>query len=149
MEYEEQLDIRIVDTVFDPDVYGIEMNADNIVEKRPKVAFKRSGNSSLYKVWIFLDGSDLPRVDSITYHLHKTFVPPTRVVSRTPSNPTCRFVTWTWGIFQIRAAIVDKAGRNYSLVHKLTYGDTLEKYRSSIEFTPTSLESSDGAKLVA
>lgn len=150
MQYEEQLNIRIVDTVFDPDKYGIDLSPTDVEKRKPEVHYHESGGSSLYKVWILLAGPDLPRVESVTYLLHETFDPPTRVVPRTLSNQDCRITIWTWGVFQINATILDKIGRTYSLSHQLTYGQALDADSTdAIIYTPENPEISSGAKLIA
>ena len=151
MQYEEKLNLKIVDTVFDPQIYGTDYIPGNLNDKKPEpeVRFTSSGDSSLYKVWIFLAGDDLPRVETVTYKLHETFVDPIRVVPRILTNLDCRITIWTWGIFDITATILDKGGRSYGLVYRLSYGDILDKYSSSIKYLKENPEISDGAVLIA
>src|SRR5262249_46384322 len=132
MEYVEQLNVKIIDTVLDPDRYGIEPGGDKIKEMVPEVRYHSSGDLYLYKVWIFLAGEDLPRVKSVTYQLHETFPEPVRTVQRTPSNQDCRLVLWTWGVFQINATIMDQAGRSYILSHYMVYDQILKDYKDNL-----------------
>lgn len=147
--YEEQLDVRIIDTLFDPDKYGPELSEGAIRQLTPELSYHESDGSSLYKVWILLAGGDLPRVDSVTYRLHETFDNPIRTVQRNLTNQDCRITIWTWGIFQINATVLDKVGRTYSLSHQLTYGDVLSKYSDVIRYVPERPETSGGAKLIS
>jgi hypothetical protein len=81
----------------------------------------RAGDPPLYRVFLYLDGHDLPYVEGVTYHLHETFPRPRREVRRTPSNPRCKLVLWTWGVFEVRAVIRDKRGEEHEVRHPLTY----------------------------
>ncbi len=103
--------IEVRDSVFDPDG---SPGQDNVL-------YRNGDQRPLYRVFLYLDGKDLPYVDRVTYHLHETFPRPKRVVRRTPANPRCKLVLWTWGIFQVRAVIRDKEGQEHQVVHGLTY----------------------------
>ncbi len=149
MLYEEQLNIKIVDTIFDPDVYGSDLSPEDIKKRRPDIRYYLSEGSSLYKVWIFLSGTDLPRVDSVTYQLHETFDNPIRIIPRTLNNLDCSITIWTWGIFQINATILDKVGRSYSISHQMNYGETLKDYSDYIKYIQENPEVSSGATLIA
>lgn len=149
MVNEGQLDIRIIDTVFDPDKYGVDLSPEVIEKQKPIVSYHKIDDSSLYKVWILLTGPDLPRVDSVTYRLHETFDDPVRMVQRSLSNQDCRITIWTWGIFEIHATILDKAGNTYRLSHWLTYGDVLEKNSRMIQYSEEKPEISSGATLIS
>lgn len=125
----QSLDLKIIDTVFDPDIYGAETNPVIPADKTLDVKINSSGKSPLYKVWIFLSGNDLPYVDNTTYQLHSTFTNPLRRVERNLNNLDCRLTIWTWGIFEIKATIQHKTGRTYGITHYLNYGKLLEKYQ--------------------
>ncbi len=135
-----ELKVEVKDTVFDPDL-------SRSVPQRVRV--RRSGTTTLYKVWLYLDGRDLPYVESVTYTLHETFRNPNRTVRRKPSNPNCQLVIWTWGVFTIRATIRDKVGRTYSLVRKLTYDKELPKSGDMYFYEDEDSSSSDRPKLVS
>ncbi|HKJ03192.1 MAG TPA: pYEATS domain-containing protein [Longimicrobiales bacterium] len=102
--------ILVLDSALDPDG----------VPSRETVQY-RAGDPPLYRVFLYLDGNDLPYVEGVTYHLHETFPRPRREVRRTPSNPRCKLVLWTWGIFEVRAVIRDKRGSDHEVRHQLTY----------------------------
>jgi len=106
-----QLDIEVRDTVFDPDV----------PRANARVHFYKEDGKTIFKVHLYLQGYDLPYIESVTYTLHETFLRPNRTVRRTPSNPNCKLMIWTWGLFVVKATIVDIKGFNYSLEHALTY----------------------------
>lgn len=74
-----------------------------------------------YKVWLSLEGSELPLVRRVTYLLHPTFTRREVVVERSFSNPQCSYVIWTWGTFRVRAVIERKDGRVRELVRELDY----------------------------
>ncbi len=79
-----------------------------------------------YRVFLYVEGSDLPYVKSVTYHLHETFRNNVRKVQRTPSNPNCQLVIWTWGLFEMRVVVEDKFGQTKSYNHLLTYDRDFE-----------------------
>jgi hypothetical protein len=114
-----QLDIEVKNTVFDP----------NLSQSDPerKVHVHREGDTYYYKVWIYLEGNDLPYVDYVTYTLDETFSDRNRIVTRTPSNPNCQLVIWTWGLFTVTTTITDKRGYVYEVAHQLTYDKELPK----------------------
>lgn len=125
----ERLDLKIIDTVFDPDIYGAYESPEIPPDKILNVHIDSQGKSPLYKVWIFLAGNDLSYVESTTYELHPTFSDPFRRVERNLNNIDCRLTIWTWGIFEIKATIVHKSGLTYSLSHSLNYGNLLNKFQ--------------------
>ena len=67
--------------------------------KEKNVYYYKRGNTTFYKVWIYLEGNDLPYVDYVTYFLHPTFPDPERRIDRTSANQNCTLITWTWGTF--------------------------------------------------
>lgn len=108
------LDVRIRDSVHEPGTTATPILVDESLENHPR-----------YKVWLYLDGPDLPYVKRVTYMLHPTFPDPERVVHRTAANPRCALPIWTWGLFTVTARVEDKQGRTVELLHDLTYGDQL------------------------
>lgn len=112
-----KLDLTIRDSVLDP-------AAGPQDEKRVQVKRIR-GNKPHYKVWLFVEGNDLPYVRCVTYTLHKTFPNPVRRVNRSASNPHCQLIIWTWGLFVVGVTIEDKRGDIYELTHQLTYDQQL------------------------
>ncbi|MGC2235164.1 MAG: pYEATS domain-containing protein [Pyrinomonadaceae bacterium] len=150
----DQLDLKIIDTVFDPNIYGasenpvLPRNAKSDEMKFNVHYYERDGTFN-YQVWLFLAGNDLPFVDKVTYQLHESFDEPFRTVNRTPANPDCRLVIWTWGIFQVNANIYDKNNRLYVLTHQLNYGNQLKEFNDKIKSIPENPEATFGATLVA
>lgn len=108
-----QYDIALRDSVIDPD------------HPSDKVPYK-DRKRPLYRVWLYLNGSDLPYVRAVTYELHKTFKNRFLRVERTMSNPMCKVSIWTWGIFTVKAIVETKTGDTIPLEHRLTYGDELQ-----------------------
>lgn len=106
-----QLDIEVRDTVFDPALPRSSAN----------VHWDKENGRTIFEVYIYLSGYDVPYIESVTYTLHKTFKQPYRVVRRTPSNPNCKLTIWTWGLFVVKATIVDAKGFTFTLEHELTY----------------------------
>ncbi len=149
----DQLNLKIIDTVFDPAIYGIEerpvLPRNSAVDAKFDIYMSKQDATVHYKVWLFLSGADLPFVDYVTYQLHESFVEPLRTISRTPSNADCRLVIWTWGIFQVNVTIYDKNGRVYVLTHQLNYGNLLKEYHGKINYNHENPEATYGATLVA
>ncbi len=108
-----QLQLQIKDSAFDPDI------PDRSKDQR--ILIRQTNGRTLYRVFLYLDGPDLPFVQSVTYFLHPTFNPSQLSVSRTPRNPTCKLEIWTWGIFEISARVIDKSGDTIQLTHPLEY----------------------------
>ena len=110
------LNIVVRDSLFDPD-----RPDDKVVQVR------RSGGKSLYRVFLYLDGLDLPFVNRVTYKLHETFSPRERTVARSPSIPRCKIDIWTWGVFTVVAVIEDRQGRTFTMSHYLEYAAQLSE----------------------
>jgi hypothetical protein len=113
-----QLNIEVKDSIFDP---SLPPGAPRQIWRNQKYG------SPFYKVWLYLDGPDLPYVQCVTYELHETFPEPIRKIVRTLANPNCRLAIWTWGIFEVKVVIQDRESNSYHVMHKLNYGDELEK----------------------
>jgi hypothetical protein len=114
-----QLDIQVKDTVLDP-------NAPPDTARKVHVR-RQDQDTYYYKVWIYLEGNDLPYVDYVTFTLDETFAERYRTVTRSPSNPNCQLVIWTWGLFTVNAVINDKRGNQYEVEHRLTYDKDLSQ----------------------
>jgi len=119
------LNVTVRDSLFDPDRSG-----ENVAQIR-----RSTHGKSLYRVFLYLDGPDLPFVRRVTYRLHETFDPNTRTMDRTVSNPRCKLDIWTWGVFTVRAVVEDKQGRTFAMSHHLEYGSHLNE--PDIEFKST------------
>lgn len=103
---------------------------DSVIEEgvngQPVIYVKNAkSDKPLYKVTIFLDGNDLPYVESVEYELHPSFKKRFNKIERTLNNATCTFTIWTWGIFEVKAVIKAKDGSKFNLSHQLTYGDEI------------------------
>lgn len=105
-----RLDVSLRDSVYEPGSSDGTIHFDASLEDRPR-----------YRVWLSVEGPDLPYVRKVTYHLHPTFPDPVRAVRRTPSNPNCALPIWTWGLFEVRAEVEDKSGGVHTLRHQLGY----------------------------
>ena len=112
--------ITIVDTAIDPSTASDPARAR-------EVRFQNAGGKDLYKVWIYLDGPDVPFVQAAIYELHPSFAKRVHTVSRTVANPSCALIIWTWGIFDVKATLRMKSGEAVELTHKLTYDREFEK----------------------
>lgn len=108
------LDIAIEDSLVQPG------------DRRNQVYFRKSGDTTWYRVFLRLTGRDVPFVKSATYQLHETFTPREFTVERTPSNPDCRFEVWMWGTFDMAAIVRDVRGREHPIRHTLRFDQDLE-----------------------
>src|SRR5258706_6577112 len=115
------LQVEVKDSAYDPDA----------TEQKILVR-KGTDGRTLFRVFLFLAGPDLPFVESVTYILHPTFPDPSRTVPRTPSNPNCKLEIWTWGGFDVNAVIVDKSGFSFRLTHTLQYDLQVQKSASFV-----------------
>jgi transcription initiation factor IIF auxiliary subunit len=131
-----ELNVQVRDTVFDPNLSPSAAKTVSIQEKE---------GTTIYKVWLYLAGDDLPLVDSVTYQLHETFQNPSRTVKQTPSNPNCQLVIWTWGVFRVKATILDKRGLTFEVSYYLKY----DKELPTDEEAYINEDRSDRATLVA
>ena len=102
---------------------------DSVIEHEDHkpVIYVRNPDSEkpLYKVSIYLDGNDLPYVESVEYELHPTFKNRFKKINRTVSNPDCKFFIWTWGIFKVKGIVTTKDGSRFNISHQLTYGNQI------------------------
>lgn len=134
----ERLEIELLDSLYEP---GAPQERIFYTGSRPDNTGSTPGNLR-YKVWLYLNGPGLPYVRTVTYTLHPTFPDPVRRVARTPSNPYCALTIWTWGLFNVRADVVDKAGHRHVLEHMMRYAQELKK-DAHYERLELDLEASD------
>ena len=104
------LKIRLKGSALDPD------SSERVIhQKRP------DSDQPLYRVYLYLEGHDLPYVRAVTYHLDPSFSKPVQRVSRSARNPRCKLRIWTWGLFLVTATVEDKKGRRHTFTHQLQY----------------------------
>lgn len=111
----EPLQIAVRDSVYDPD------SSEQRIQVR-----EASSDYPLYRVFLYLEGPDLPFVSQAIYLLHPTFEPPERPVLRSLANPSCKLELWTWGLFDVMVEIEDRRGFRFQLQHPLSYADELQ-----------------------
>lgn len=112
----EPLQITVRDSVYDPD------SSEQRIQVR-----EASSDYPLYRVFLYLEGPDLPFVNQVTYTLHPTFDPRDRPVLRSLANTSCKLEIWTWGLFDVTVEIEDRRGFRFQLQHPLSYADELQK----------------------
>jgi transcription initiation factor IIF auxiliary subunit len=110
------LRLELRDSVYPPGTAGGKILYDRSLPDRPR-----------YKVWLYLDGPDLPYVKGVSYKLHPTFREPGRSLMRTPANPHCALAIWTWGLFEVEAEVEDKSGGRLLIKHMMQYDRELKK----------------------
>lgn len=136
-----QLNLEVKDTVFSPNLSRDDLNN--------KVNVRQEGDTYYYKVWLYIDGYDLPYVDSVTYSLDPTFPEPVQTVRRTLTNPNCQLTIWTWGLFTVVATIVDKKGNEYRVSHELSYDKELPTDQNRYHYDKEELKASARPTLVS
>jgi transcription initiation factor IIF auxiliary subunit len=106
-------------------------NPNQQTKSRKQVAFYRKypsrSDKTFYKVWIYLDGPDLPFVKRVKYTLHRTFRNPVKLIERSSNNPHCALVIWTWGIFEVKVEVEDMKGRVIRMDHFLCYNEQFDR----------------------
>ena len=117
-------DIQIKDSPFEPN--GMNYNNEAIAH------YRKNNNKTLYKIFLYLEGRDLPFVKRVKYVLHKSFKNPIQIIDRNPNNPQCKLVLWTWGIFNVTIEIEYIDGGTYRTEHYLTYGDEIKNNDSIV-----------------
>ena len=105
-----ELNIRIVDTPFDPN--GIERVVHYYWSKNER---------RYYRIFIYLTGPDVPFVKRVTYILPSSFEVRHKRVERSWSNPNCKLAIRVWGKFEVLARIEDKKGNIYETSHYLDF----------------------------
>jgi pYEATS domain-containing protein involved in immunity len=136
-----EINLEVKDSVFNP-----ALSKDN---PENKVSYRREGDVYYYKVWLYLDGYDLPYVESVTYTLDSSFTEPNQTVQRTIANPNCQLTIWTWALFTVVATITDKKGYKYQVSHPLTYKEQLPTDESKYDVVTLESGSGDRPVLVA
>lgn len=126
MEAKRGLDIQLRDSAFEPGGPSGEAIRVDVAE----------GRRARYKVWLYLEGRDLPYVRSVTYYLPNDFPDPVRAVPRTPQNPYCKLAVWAWTYFSVTADVEDRSGHVTRLVHSLQYGQDLTEKARYIQALP-------------
>ncbi len=138
-----EINVQVKHSVFNPGLS--ESDPANKVQVR-----KWSDDTFYYRVFIFIDGYDLPYVESVTYALDDTFPDPIQTVRRSPANPNCQLVVWTWkDQFTVAATIADKRGNSYAVTHDVTYVSELPTMEDRYEFVETELQSGARPTLVS
>ena len=116
-----KIDLQIKDTVINPNnpraVKKLEGNYKIPKWKTPK---------TLYQVWIYLEGKDLPLVKSVTYTLHSSFKNRTITVKRSFGKDNFSLMIWTWGTFLVKVKIQLVKDNVLYMNHYLTYGNQLK-----------------------
>lgn len=115
-------DLEVRTSCFDPDS---DARIIHVRERQP---------DPLYRVFLFLDGRDLPYVESVQYVLHPSFATPNRTVRRTPDNPICKLAVWAWGEFAMHSFVFFKTGERFDLANQFKF--SAEIVRAKRE-TPT------------
>lgn len=124
---ENQLNIKVRDSVFDPDLPKTASSKVRAIKRKRELEGSDTTEygRTYYLLWLYLEGGDLPYLESVTYTLHESYKPPTQTVRRTPSNPHCKLAIWAWGLFDVKATLLDKKGFTYGVTHELTFAKEL------------------------
>jgi transcription initiation factor IIF auxiliary subunit len=125
MEVMIEKSLQVKDTLFNPD-------------SNDKTAYYYKGDDgkARYKVWIYLDGRDIPYVDYVTYKLHPTFPNPIKKVKRSISNANCALVIWAWGTFKTEIQIHLKDGTTVRASHNLSFDHEIKENIKYLQVNP-------------
>lgn len=123
--------LYLQDSLFDPnDTKSMERNVATYKK------FPGKDSKILYKVWVYLNGRDMPFVQSVKYHLHPSFQVSQYQIDKSYSNPNFSLVLWTWGIFNIKAEVTLITGEVLVLNHMLTYANKFNTDEDVIQWKP-------------
>jgi transcription initiation factor IIF auxiliary subunit len=70
-----------------------------------------------WSVWLDGPDAELDQVKEVIYRLHPTFPSPVRTVRNRKSG--FKLSTGGWGVFTIRATVLNKDGKTTCLIHEL------------------------------
>lgn len=130
------LRLELRDSVFEPGTATLLESRASSRSALPTILYDESvPDRPRYKVWLYVDGPDLPYVQNVIYTLHHTFPDPVRSVPRSASNPYCALAIWTWGLFDVVAQVEDKSGGLHMLEHTMRYDQDLK--RSGVHYKRT------------
>ena len=130
-----EIDVQLKHSVFNPGLPPSDPS--NKVQVRPE-----TDDTYYYRVFLYVDGYELPYVESVTYTLDDSFPNPEQIVRRTPANPICQLVVWTWKeLFTVVATIVDKKGNSYRITHDVSYVSELPQAEDRYEFVEAESQS--------
>jgi prokaryotic YEATS domain len=122
------LEIQLKDSVFDPALPPTDPNNRVLVSHK-------GDDTYYYRVFLFIDGYDLPYVEKVTYALDDSFSEPVQTVRRTPATQNCQLPIWTWKTrLTVTATIVDKKGNSYRISHDLVYASELPQDSNLYEY---------------
>ena len=109
----------------------LSINSTVIENGKVNIQFSSDGKK-LYKVRIYLEGADLPFVESVQYVLPPNIFEPNILdVERSFSNPTCELSVWTRFLFPITIAVNTTDGESYIFQHNVNYQEELKEYKQS------------------
>ncbi|WP_299133668.1 pYEATS domain-containing protein [uncultured Tenacibaculum sp.] len=114
-------DIKVRDSIFSPNKKG--GNKELIAHYKKNTS---RSSKTLYKVYLFIEGKDLPFIKKVKYTLHKTFRNPVKTIERKSDNTNCSLVIWTWGLFNIKVELEDINGEIIHMNHYLNYGSEVK-----------------------
>ena len=94
-------------------------------EKTGRVLVKQihKGGRQHFRVRLYIEGSDLEKVERVIYTLHPTFREPRREIT---AGPNFELVIWTWGLFNVGVEIYDKTEAVDERVVLLDYSQDIE-----------------------
>lgn len=114
-------DIKIKDSLFDPD--GKNSSKQLIAHYRKDAS---RSDKTHYKVFLYIEGKDVPFIKKVKYTLHKTFRNPVKIIERKPDNPHCSLILWTWGVFTVNIELEDMSGEKIYMQHYMNYGNEIK-----------------------
>lgn len=87
----------------------------------------------VFKIRVYISGSDIARIKSVKYSLHQTFDHPEHISMDSSNN--FEMIMWSWGRFVMPITITTIDGNEYEYMHPFTFRAQLEEaQRSGIRF---------------
>lgn len=81
----------------------------------------------LYRVFLRLEGPDLPLVKSAVYVFDSSVSPREVTIPRSETSPDCLYEVWLWGKFEVNGYVIDVKDQTYPLSpHYLDYDSYFE-----------------------
>ena len=104
---------------------NVEVTSDVYSDKDRQVLYCPEGNFMVVRNRIYLEGSDLDKVEKVRYFLHETFHQPEGAIGDSAND--FEIWIWTWGSFPIKAIITTKNGQEFERDYSFSFKSKFEE----------------------
>ena len=104
---------------------NVEVASDVYSDKDRQVLYCPEGNFMVVRNRIYLEGSDLDKVEKVRYFLHETFHQPEGAIGDSAND--FEIWIWTWGSFPIKAIITTKNGQEFERDYSFSFKSKFEE----------------------